>query len=276
MQGYVSIDGIITPADEAKISVFDRNYLYGDGIIEVMLGYNGRVVACAQHLTRLYLSASALKLQLPWTQDELEQELTAIAAMLPQGKSYLRLSISSGKGTGVARTKVDPHKTIICLPITVSSSSALSLCTAMRLGGIHTAKTPSYLESIVAILDANAAGYDDVLWINAKQQITETSAANIFFLREENGQYSCHTPHKGCGLLAGVTAAIITQILARHGIAVSSRVISKNEVSDYTGAFLSSSIKGLQWVKRIDEHLYPPPTAGFQQILAWEEERLQY
>lgn len=275
MQGYVSIDGVITPVAEAKISVFDRNYLYGDGIIEVMLGFNGRVIACAQHLARLYLSATAIKLQLPWTQNQLELELASMAAMLPQGKSYLRLSISSGVGTGVARTQVCPRKTIICLPLPTSSPAVLSLRTAVKLGGMHTAKTPNYLEGIVAMLDANAAGYDDVLWVNTRQQITEASAANIFFVREENERYSCHTPHKRCGLLAGVTATTVTRILQTHGVEVIARSISKDEVKDYTGAFLSSAIKGLQRVERIDGHLYPPPAAGLRQILAWGEERLR-
>ena len=117
IEGYVSINGVVTEASKAQVSVFDRIYLHGDGVFEVLVGYEGRPLFCAEHVERLHRSAELIRLQLPWTQAEMYDELHAMAARLPTGRSYLRLAVAAGQGIGMVRPASAVQKTIYCLQL---------------------------------------------------------------------------------------------------------------------------------------------------------------
>ena len=269
MQGYVSINGVISAAEKARVSVFDRIYLHGDGVVEVLASYEGRPLYCAAHVERLYHSAALIRLPLPWTQAELCTELHDMAARLPTGRSYLRLAVSAGLGLGMVRPASAVQKTIYCLQLPPAADShSCALQTVPRDNReLLTAKTPGYLETVVAVAAAQSAGYDDVLWLNDRGQVAEASTANIFFVTDSRGQLSCHTPHPETGLLAGLTAQRVVATLAAHGIEVVRRAIHIETAQHFTAAFLSSSVQGLRAVQRIDTHSYPPNNAALHKIL---------
>lgn len=268
IEGYVSIDGVVSEAEKAQVSVFDRIYLHGDGVFEVLSGYDGRPLYCTAHVERLYRSAKLIRLQLPWTQAELCAELHDMAARLPTGRSYLRLVVAAGRGLGMVRPTSAVQKTIYCLQLPpLADSSSCALQTVPRDNSeLLAAKTPSYLETIVAVAAAQEAGYDDVLWLNAHGHLAETSTANIFFVTAPDTQCICHTPHPDTGLLAGLTAQRVATTLSSHGIEVSSRAIHRRELPNFTAAFLSSSVQGVRPVQRIDAHVYSSRSAALSKI----------
>ncbi len=261
IEGYVSINGIVSAAKKARVSVFDRVYLHGDGVFEVLAGYNGRPLYCSAHIERLYRSAELIRLQLPWRAAELSAELHDLAARLPTGRSYLRLVVAAGTGLGMVRPASAVQKIIYCLQLPPAAEGhSCALQTAPRANSeLLAAKTPSYLETIVAVAAAQEAGYDDVLWLNAQGHIAEASTANIFFV---TNQLSCHTPHPETGLLAGLTAQRVTAALISHGIEVTQRAIPADEIPNFTAAFLSSSVQGVRPVQRIDTHAYDNAVLG--------------
>lgn len=255
MHGYVSINGVITDANAARISVFDRIYLHGDGVIEVMAGYAGRLLACEAHVARLYRSAALIQLNLPWTPENLCAELQAMAARLPTGRSYLRLAVSAGLGLGMARPSSEVQKTIICLqlPATATNPDGYALQSTRRNGhALLAAKTPNYIESIVAVTAARTNGYDDVLWLNSAAEIAEASTANIFFISTADEKTICHTPHPQVGLLEGITAQHAVATLNSNNIEIIRRAIHITELPNFDAAFLSSSVQGIRPVRRID------------------------
>ena len=257
-EGYVSINGVVEEASTARVSVFDRIFLHGDGLFEVMAGKDGQPLFCREHVARLYRSAALIRLPLPWTQAELYAELHDMAARLPTGRSYLRLTVSAGLGLGMVRPPTAVQKTIYCLklPPAVEHHDCALQSTRRESTSLLAAKTPSYLETIVAIAAAQTAGYDDVLWLNEHGQVAEASTANIFFITAAAGQPSCHTPHTEAGLLAGITAQRVSQTLTANNIEVISRAIHQSEIPDFAAAFLSSSVQGVRPVHRIDDHTY--------------------
>ena len=269
LQGYVSINGVVSEAEKARVSVFDRIYLHGDGVFEVLAGYAGRPLYCTAHVERLYRSAALIRLPLPWTQAELCAELHDMAARLPTGRSYLRLAVSAGLGLGMVRPTSAVQKTIYCLQLpTTAYRHNCALQTMPRDNSeLLAAKTPSYLETIVAVAAAQSADYDDVLWLNDRGQVAETSTANIFFVTNNRGQLNCHTPHPETGLLAGLTAQRVVETLVARGIEVVPRAIHIEEVQNFTAAFLSSSVQGVRAVQRIDTHSYPTNSAALRKIL---------
>lgn len=270
IEGYVSVNGVVEAAEKARVSVFDRIYLHGDGLFEVLVGHEGRPLFCAKHVARLYRSAELIRLQLPWTQAQLCDELHDMAARLPTGRSYLRLAVSAGQGLGMVRPASAVQKTIYCLQLPPASNSpSCALQTVARDNNeLLAAKTPSYLETIVAVAAAQEAGYDDVLWLNARKEIAEASTANIFFAAERDGQPICHTPHPEAGLLEGITAQQVTKTLITHNIEVIHRAIHIEEAQVFTAALLSSSVQGIRPVVRIDTHIYSSNNPTLDKILS--------
>ena len=265
----ISHNGRIVADTDAVISAFDRLYLYGDGIIEVVAGYNGKPLLVDAHVDRLYRSAKLINLSLPWSKGQLIDEITEVAACIPDGRSYLRLSVSSGNGTGLARTKTEPQRTIICQAIAETVIKPVSLQTRVRdtSSFLLAAKTNNYLATIVAQQQAQNEGYDDVLWINDQQQVTEASTANIFFVAEHAGQLSCHTPATDCGLLKGVTANWVSNFLRKHNIPVQEQIILLDQCPNFCGAFLTSTIKGAQQVLAIDNISYQQQATSIVQLV---------
>ncbi|MDB4384152.1 aminotransferase class IV [Akkermansiaceae bacterium] len=98
MSRKIWLDGTIVDEADAKISVFDHGLLYGDGIFEGIRFYNGRVFRLTEHIERLYLSAKALLLKMPWTLEEVcEATLETVRANgLTDG--YIRLVVTRGTG----------------------------------------------------------------------------------------------------------------------------------------------------------------------------------
>ena len=257
-EGYVSINGVVEEASKARVSVFDRVFLHGDGLFEVMACKDGQPLFCREHVARLYRSAELIRLTLPWTQADLCAELHDLAARLPTGRSYLRLTVSAGLGLGMVRPQTAVQKIIYCLKLPpVAEHRGCALQTTRREStSLLAAKTPSYLETIVAVAAAQTVGYDDVLWLNEHGHIAEAATANIFFITADADQPSCHTPHPEAGLLAGITAQQVSQTLTTNNIKVISRAIHQSEIPDFAAAFLSSSVQGVRPVQRIDEHTY--------------------
>lgn len=260
LTGYVAINGEISTADKAKISVFDRSYLYGDGLMEVMYASRGTVVDAALHLKRLYLAADKLHIDLPWQQSLLLNELQRLASYYDS--CYLRLTISSGLGAGVRRSaEQKPQRTIICLPyVRPKDPEPLVVSSALRHANFANAvKTPNYLESIVALASLPTE-QQDILWLTADDMITETTTANIFFLKTGNDHnkdsWVFYTPTDTNALLAGITRHRVCDYLKQQGYAVQAKTIAYEELKSFNAAFITASVQGMRLLKQIDSYVF--------------------
>jgi branched-chain amino acid aminotransferase len=96
MQVY--IDGKYYEKENAKVSVFDHGFLYGDGIFEGIRIYSGKIFKLKEHLDRLYKSAKALMLEIPLTPDELKKDVEDAVKRNQKTNGYIRLVVSRGEG----------------------------------------------------------------------------------------------------------------------------------------------------------------------------------
>jgi len=129
---------------------------------------------------------------------------------------------------------------------------------------------------------ARENGYDDVLWYNSSEEITEASTANIFVIGREGDLVEIATPSTHCGILEGITRATIITLLTNAQIKVTERVIDRDELARFDEAFICSTIRGLIPVKKIDNHTLHTKRKNsvFNHIerlyLTWVESQLGY
>ncbi len=263
MSGIVSINGDLVPLSQAKISVLDRGFLFGDAIFEVILGTKTgskqTLIALPEHLNRLQYSAQSIHFKLPWTLEELEKEILHVYKQTDFGKTYVRISITRGEGLGLLPKKGPYNKLIYALPAPKSPvdlyTKGLSLKTETKVSYSRGAsiKNPFYLPSIVKMIEMEEEGFDDVLWVNSDIEITEASTSNIFFIGRNGGDFYVETPCLDSGLLSGITRKYVFEILNKNGIDVRETGILKDELARFDEAFLTSTIRGLAPISKIDD-----------------------
>src|SRR5512143_1117931 len=94
----VYVNGHFFPKDDARISVFDHGFLYGDGVYETLRSYQGKIFLLSKHLARLRQSAEAISLSLPLPLEKIGDALKEALTVNKVQEAYLRIQISRGAG----------------------------------------------------------------------------------------------------------------------------------------------------------------------------------
>ncbi len=124
----IYIDGKYLPDDQAKISVFDHGFLYGDGVFEGIRAYNGRVFRLKEHLDRLYDSAKTIDLQPPFSKEEMAEVICEVLRRNNLSNAYIRPIISRGVGD----LGLDPRKCPKPSVIVIATSGVRCTETCMK------------------------------------------------------------------------------------------------------------------------------------------------
>ena len=221
----VYIDGEFYPKSQAKISVYDHGFLYGDGVFEGIREYNGVVFKLKEHIDRLYRSAHAIMLQIPLTKEEM---IKAVVETLRKNKmkdSYIRLIVSRGVGDLGLDPRKCPKPTIIIITDTINikagnakETGITTMFSWVRRNPVdattHEIKSLNYLNSVLAKIEANANGVDEAICLESNGYIAEGVGENIFIVK--NGEI--FTPPTSTGALAGITADVVAELCAKLGI----------------------------------------------------------
>lgn len=244
----VWIDGAIVDGAEAKISVFDHGFLYGDGIFEGMRAYNGRMFRLDDHMRRLTVSARAIGLELPGGVENIRDIVLKTVASSGASDAYIRLLVTRGQGPlGLDPTTcADPR--VICIVDTVElfpadkAANGVDLATAsMRRPGADVldprVKSLNYLNNVMAKLEAKRRGVDDALLLNAAGNVSEASGANIFAVCR--GVLT--TPAATDGVLEGITRMTVLELAAKLGIPTCERSMGRIDLLGASEAFLTGS-----------------------------------
>ena len=287
--GLIAVGGKITPPDEAKISVLDRGFLFGDNVFETLVAFHKTILDVEAHLDRLRSSADQLGMSIPWSNAELAFELSTLAEQVEGSKKMLRLVVTRGEGLGLAVSEnMKPNRVAYCFPAALQPSRIYQEGLRLkRLGQAVTdrgaaAKTGNYLSSIVALKKAHENAYDDVLWTNVDGEVTEASTANIFFIGREGDQVSFITPPSRSGLLLGITRRTVIRLMENAKLPVHEEIVYQDELAKFDEAFVCSTVRGLVPVRQIDDHQLHTtrPNSVFQHINrlydTWIETQLGY
>jgi branched-subunit amino acid aminotransferase/4-amino-4-deoxychorismate lyase len=273
--GLVSVNGKVTPAEEAVLPALDRGFLFGDSIFETFVGFHDKLLDVDRHLARLSASAESVGIAIPWTDAELGFELAGLAEQTPFPKKNVRLVVTRGSGLGLRASKDQkPNKVVYCFQAAPEPRSTYEVGFALRrLVKASTErgaapKTANYQKSIVGLSRAAEEGFQDILWTNADGEVTESSIANIFFVQREGDGVRFVTPAPMSGLLLGITRQTVIELLRSATLPVEERVIYADELARFDEAFLTSTVRGLVPVNRIDQHRLHTtrPNSVFQHV----------
>jgi branched-chain amino acid aminotransferase len=223
MQIY--IDGTLYPREEAKVSVFDHGLLYGDGVFEGIRVYNRRIFRLDAHLDRLYASAHALALDVPLAPAPLADAIRDTVRANAREDGYIRVLVTRGAGElGIdPRSCPRPGLVIIVTDVRVYPreryATGIAVVTSTTRQVSHEAVDPrikslNYLKNILGKIDAQRAGVEEAVLLNAEGFIAECTADNIFVVR----QGILQTPAALDGALEGITRAAILELAGEAGI----------------------------------------------------------
>jgi len=218
----VYIDGQYYPKSQAKISVYDHGFLYGDGVFEGIREYNGVVFKLKEHIDRLYRSAHAIALNMPLTKEEMTKVVVETLRKNKMKDSYIRLVVSRGVGDLGLDPRKCPKPTVIVITDTISiragnakETGITTMFSWVRRNPVdatsHEIKSLNYLNSVLAKIEANVCGVDEALCLESNGCIAEGVGENVFIVKD--GELL--TPPTSTGALAGITAEVVTQIAAK-------------------------------------------------------------
>ena len=246
------IDGRIEDGADAKVSVLDHGFLYGDGVFEGMRVYSQRLFRAERHLDRLEIGARCIGLALPGGRDGIRALTLATAREYlrasGEADAYIRLVISRGVGElGVDPTNCRaPFVTCIVDKIRLFSEetlrSGISMITSSRRSPPPDVRDPrvkslNYMNNVLAKQEAKRQGVEEALLLNAAGAVAEASVANVFAVR---GGWLL-TPPASDGALEGITRASVLEIAAQLGVPAEERTLGRYDLLAADEVFLTGS-----------------------------------
>jgi aminodeoxychorismate lyase len=253
----VFLNGQFVREAEAVVSVFDRGWLYGDGLFETLRVHRGKPLRWTQHWQRLQRGAELMRLAVPFSEEELRRGADELIQRNQMPEAALRLSVTRGPGPrGYSITGCGPANVVMSLHPAPQVNPGQPrrwrlLTSSWRVPAdkaMASVKHTSRLLHILAHTEAEAAGADEALLLNHRGDIAEAASSNLFWI-EQGGV--C-TPPLSCGALAGITRAVIMELCLNLGSPCQEKPTPPRVLLEAEGAFLTSSVLGIVEVSHLD------------------------
>lgn len=238
---------LFTPqAGISAASQLDRGLQFGDGVFETMLLKNGQVVSLPRHLQRL--QRSIVRLNLPVT-DNFEHLFSAALADLQQAaglqNGIIKLIYTRGcAGRGYLPVNNNAAWYVTLSPLVAPASTPLALAVANTEASVQNQlaglKHLNRLENVLARMECETLGVDEVVMLNALDEVVEASAHNLFLVID--GELC--TPQLIHSGVCGIMRERILDYCLQQGISCAQRLISRTELAHLSSAMLTNSING--------------------------------
>jgi branched-chain amino acid aminotransferase len=254
-------DGEIVGPEAAVVSVWDHGFLYGDGVFEGIRVRAGRVYRPHHHLARLRGSARAIALELPYDDATLLAAIAATVRANALDEAHVRVLVARGVGFPGVDPSRCPRATTLVLaypfppllgstPITLITSSVARKSPRSVPARV---KSLSYLDSVLAKVQANAAGAGDALMLDAGGLVAEASSTNVFAVQGER----LRTPPT-IAALAGITRGTILELAPGAGLEPAVEALEPGDLYAADEVFLTGTGAGIVPVAAIDGRTLPP------------------
>ena len=257
---FVYLNNTIVPAAEARISVFDHGFLYGDGIYETMRVYDGVIFLLGEHLNRLRRSASLIGLNLPKNDADIRSDVYDTLLANDLSDAYVRLTISRGYGEIGLDPDLckEPTFTIIAEKFKNYPRSYYENGIRLKIASVRRnlkealnpqIKSLNFLNNILAKIEAKQADAHEAIMLNMHGHLAEGTVSNIFFLKNSILQ----TPSIECGILDGITRGLVIDLAEKNALTVKEGDFRPEDLYRATEVFITNSTMEVVPVSRVDE-----------------------
>ncbi len=257
---FIYLNGKLVPEEEARVSVFDHGFLYGDGIYETMRAYKGIVFMIDEHIKRLFRSGNLIKLKINQSHEGIKR---AIYNTLKKNKlkdAYIRLSISRGPGEIGLDPELCKKPTFVIIAKQFKEYPEELYLRGVKVSIVKTKrnspealnpkiKSLNFLNNILAKIEAKEAGAYEAVMLNYRGYLTEGTITNIFFVKDN----SLFTPSIEAGILDGITRDLIIRVAERKGIKVTEGLYTPENICDANETFITNTTLEILPVIKIDK-----------------------
>lgn len=269
----VFLNGQFVPESQASVSVFDHGFLYGDGVFEGIRAYHGRVFKLDEHLDRLYDSAKAIDLDMPYTKAQLKELILETCRLNGVVDGYIRPVVSRGVGDlGLDPRKCKAPTLLIIARPTISLYPREKYEKGLVLVTVSARRTPpqclspnikslNYLNNILGRIESNHVGADEGLMLDVQGFVSEATADNIFLVRK--GIVSTPPAHN---TLKGITRKAVKELCALEGFPLEEHPVALFDVYTAEEVFITGTAAELVPVVKVDGKVIgdgrPGPVTG--------------
>jgi branched-chain amino acid aminotransferase len=260
MEGRVSINGELYPPHLAKVPVFDRGFLFGDSVFEVMRTYGGEPFREREHLLRLFQSCERVHIPITWSMESVSRDLHRTISDSGLSECYVRVMVTRGEGPlglDLAEARM-PNLLIFALPLRTLPEQLYEQGIAVGLVHIARAtdgtsaagaKTSNYLSSVLALHQVKQRGCHEAVVVGPLGEVVEGATSNIFVVR--GGEL--RTPPVGAGILAGITRKVVLELATHRGSPCHEANLHPADLYRADEVFITSSVREIVPVVRVDD-----------------------
>jgi branched-chain amino acid aminotransferase len=258
----VWIDGAPVDAAQARVPVFDRGFLYGDSVYEVLRTFDGKMFELEPHLDRMEHSAGELQMKLP-ARDAIRRAIEETLRASGEKNAYIRIMVTRGAGEiALDPAAADaPRLIVIVKEVTPPPASAYQEGVEVAIVGRSrsspaapgqtvdpSVKSGNYLVSVLAVAEARRRGAYEAILCDGVGRITEGGSSNLFLVSGGRVQ----TPPLSAGLLEGITRRAVMALLRGAGVPVDEVPLWPADMKHADESFITSSVRGIVPVVRVD------------------------
>ncbi|MFT5658661.1 MAG: D-alanine transaminase [Gammaproteobacteria bacterium] len=282
MSDILYLNGEYLPSAEAKISVFDRGFMFGDGVYEVIPVYSGMLLRGRAHLERLQQSLDALGISNPLDMAQWMDVFTTLIYhhnLQPDNVIYIQVT----RGTMAKRdhgwsSDMPPNVLVICSAQTYAAQDtqttgerAVTLADT-RWSDCHI-KTTNLLPNTLLLQKARGMGANEAILIRENYAI-EGTQSNLFIVNDD----IIVTPPKNNHVLGGITREIVIDICKQNKIICREKDILEDELHDADEIWMSSSSREIVPIVTLNQHAVgkgKPGAMWLQMIQLYQEYKLK-
>jgi branched-chain amino acid aminotransferase len=260
MDGCICINGELCAPHEARISIFDRGFLYGDSVFEVMRTYGGKPFREVEHLQRLFRSCERVYLPIAWTLESVSRDVHRTISAAGLTECWVRVMVTRGEGPlglDLAEAK-SPNLLVFALPLRTLPEQAYE--DGVRVGLVHVsratdgtraagAKTSNYLSSVLALHEVKQRGCHEAIVVGPQGDVIEGATSNFFVVQGR----TLRTPPLEAGILAGITRQTVMELAAARGLACEEVSLRPVDLYRADEVFITSSVREVVPVVRVDD-----------------------
>jgi branched-chain amino acid aminotransferase len=259
---FASVNGTVVPGEQARVSVLDNGFAFGDSVYETLRTYSGRPFHLDRHLVRLRRSAERIGFVLPLSDAEMAGRLDAVLAAAANPESYIRFIVSRGVGDMSYHFERVQGPTVVMLvkpyeryPDEVYAQGMPVALVSVRRNHPQALdpaiKSCNLLNNVMATQEAQALGAVEALLLNDRGEVAEGAGSNVFIVKDG----VVITPPLSAGILAGITRDVLLELVPGLGIPIVERPVSVAALLGADEAFMASTLKETAPVRTINQKL---------------------